>query len=156
LLSFQLGNTAAKSFVFLLHHYDHRYVVVPVAENRPPGKPRRISTEASPTSITVSWEPPEGNVYVQDYIIGWGANSPQKETRVDGKRRAYDIMGLGKKICSVFNRSKEFCVSQRCGLICHKKEKAAVQIVAKDGTALLLFGASSAFDAASVKAPLFK
>ncbi|XP_076808351.1 netrin receptor DCC-like [Clavelina lepadiformis] len=74
----------------------------------PPGKLQLTEPQRFANEIVVSWFPPDGNVYVRDYIISWGKTTPHENTaKIDSKQNSYRITNL--------DPSTQYYISVRAG-----------------------------------------
>ena len=48
--------------------------------------------------MMVMWSPPDDDVIVREYVIGWGESGPYEHVvKTEASQRYYHITGLGKK-----------------------------------------------------------
>ena len=65
------------------------------AEDRPPGKPLVVKVRTFSDSVLVSWLPPEEDIVVRGYMIGYGEGVPDVNWQyVDNRSRNLTINNL--------------------------------------------------------------
>ena len=71
-----------------------------IAESMVPGRPTSLRVRPFPSSIVVSWTPPEEqHIMVRGYILGYGKGIADVYKQVlDAKQRYHTIKGLGRSI----------------------------------------------------------
>ena len=74
-----------------------------IAESMVPGRPTSLRVRPFPSSIVVSWTPPEEqHIMVRGYILGYGKGIADVYKQVlDAKQRYHTIKGLGMLIIPV-------------------------------------------------------
>lgn len=66
-----------------------------LSENRAPGKPSAVRTRTMTDSIIMSWQPPEGDVLVRGYMVGYGEGVPDVNWQyVSADTRNFTIRNL--------------------------------------------------------------
>ena len=72
-----------------------------------PGRPTSLRVRPFPSSIVVSWTPPEEqHIMVRGYILGYGKGIADVYKQVlDAKQRYHTIKGLGRLIIQVLAQS---------------------------------------------------
>ena len=75
-----------------------------IVESMVPGRPTSLRVRPFPSSIVVSWTPPEEqHIMVRGYILGYGKGIADVYKQVlDAKQRYHTIKGLGKLTIQVF------------------------------------------------------
>ena len=72
-----------------------------------PGRPTSLRVRPFPSSIVVSWTPPEEqHIMVRGYILGYGKGIADVYKQVlDAKQRYHTIKGLGRLIIQILVQS---------------------------------------------------
>ncbi len=87
-------NISKSSFFpdYLFHDISISYLF---PENKLPGKPSSVRTRTLPDSIILSWDPPDDNILVRGYMVGYGEGVPDVNWQyVDEDTRTFAIRNL--------------------------------------------------------------
>lgn len=78
------------------------YIYVPcsITESVPPGKPLFIQTKTFAREMIVSWAPPDGDVLIRGYRLGYGTIAPDEEwvNDIPPSSRIYTLRQLSKNL----------------------------------------------------------